>query len=128
MTTDTTTLPPPTLEADAERLLLALDTIALADGMGAGEALRHAARLRFSLERVDDLRRHAHAASGAFTPDPARVEIACAILDAHGMRAETFLQSLAARRGDGAAREPGGLSAGGAGQRVEVDEALMPAA
>jgi hypothetical protein len=87
-------------ERVAAQLLLRLDALAIDAPARAREAERYAARLRFALDHLADLRRSPAPAGtpptgGAFVP--ARVEVALSILESHLMTAARFLG--VARRG-----------------------------
>lgn len=78
-----------------ERLLLALEAVMLAELPQARDAERYAARIRFATARVDELQCSADALGGVF--EPARLEIAIAILDNHTSWAATFVEAIVAR-------------------------------
>ena len=99
-------------ERVAARLLLALDAITLDSPARGRDAERHATRLRFALDHLDDLRREAAinrarasgiGANNAPTPRatgatytgnvfvPARVEVAASILETHVLGAARVL-------------------------------------
>ena len=83
------------VEDDAARLLVALESHIFA---GTGEdraAIRYGERLRFALARVEELRQSARSLGGVF--EPARLEIAIAILESHVGQASTFADRVAGR-------------------------------
>ena len=80
---------PTETERVAAQLLLRLDALTLDAPARTRDAERYATRLRFALDHVDDLRRSAALARGAFAP--ARVEVALSILESHVVTAARFL-------------------------------------
>jgi hypothetical protein len=100
------------LAAMAADLADALDAVATAGGAEARDAGRHLLRLRFSLARVDELKQRVARTGGVF--EPARLEVAVSILDAHVMRAEGFCAQIAARLPKAAARRVTGDGAASA--------------
>jgi hypothetical protein len=112
-------------ERVAARLLLALDAAGIGGTDRARDAERHAARLRFALDHVDELRRQAvteiqrrAGPTGGVASDRvfvlARVEVAVSILETHVLGAARFL---------GIIRRPRTL-ANDAGQMGELTTAL----
>ena len=97
------------LAATAAGLVAALDAAATVGGADARDAGRHLLRLRFSLARVDELKQRVARTGGVF--EPARLEVAVSILDAHVMRAEGFCAQIAARLPKAAARRVTGAAA-----------------
>ncbi len=79
----------------AERLVLALDAVTLVDERKARDAERMAARIRFALARVHDVRPTAGASPGA--SQSARLEVAESILAVHVARGLSFVDALVAR-------------------------------
>lgn len=102
------------MEADAERMLAALAALTAAGRGDALDAERYALRLRFALDRLDDLKKDARRNGGVFAP--ARVEVALSILETHVRTAAVYV-SQAVRR---ARRAPGRREA-----HVSVDTAVQ---
>jgi len=72
------------------------EALALAAGLSATgvsrDGARHAARLRFALARVEELREQARSAGGVFVP--ARLAVAESILAGHVARARSFARRV----------------------------------
>jgi len=118
LSSDPATVGATEVERCAGHLLLALETLIGPDSPEASQAERFDARLRFSLERVGQLRQSAGRAAGVF--EPARLEVALQILDSHVIRAARFLDEIAERRLRAAAHRYRSES------RIEASEGEMP--
>lgn len=95
-------------EIDAGRRLLALAAVVAADGAAADDAARHALRLRFALERIDDARRQARVAASAVAGE--RLVVALAVLERHVAGAGRLIDGVVGRPPPGDAarvRSPG---------------------
>ncbi len=79
----------------AEHLLLSLESALLSQIADEREAQRYVTRLRFSLARVDELRRVAIADGGVFAAS--RLEVAESILTTHTVRAADFVAATVQR-------------------------------
>lgn len=110
--TETTLATATELEWIAREVTGALKTVMAADGAHARTAERHLLRLRFSLARVDELKQRVARTGGVF--EPARLEVAVSILDAHVIRAEGFCEQISARLPKAAARRMTGDAAASA--------------
>lgn len=86
---------PTRIEADAARLVRALDTYIVSDSGEAGAAQRYGERLRFAVARVEELRRSARELGGAF--EPARLEVSLSILESNVRQAGLFADRIVAR-------------------------------
>jgi hypothetical protein len=82
------------IEADAARLLRALDAYILSDSGEARAAERYGQRLRFAVARVEELRRSAQEFGGAF--EPARLEVSLSILESNVRQAGLFADRIVA--------------------------------
>jgi hypothetical protein len=113
-------------EIAAAQLVPALESMPVTDYGDGRDAHRYAARLRFALARVDELRRNARMAGGPPPPvfEGARLEVAMSILETHTARASGFLRRKAesSKRSSSARNEPAvaeeEFTAPGAGARA----------
>lgn len=77
------------VELDAERLLVALEAIAVSETPAAQDAEKYTMRLNFALGRVEEMRRQSQADGGVFAP--ARAEVSLSILEGHVAVAAGFI-------------------------------------
>lgn len=79
-----------------ERLVRNLESAVLPDKSEARDALRYAQRLRFALDRVDQLRISSVRTGTVF--EAARLDVALTILETHVFRAANFIDDIARRQ------------------------------
>lgn len=115
------------VESEATRLLPALEVLAAESVPASRDAARHAARLRFSLDRVAELQERVQTVGGVF--EPARLAVAHSILRTHHRLAAAFAATVAASSGVTAAGVPSHATSAIAPSRVTavVAASLAPA-
>lgn len=79
-----------------ERLVVNLESASLADQSEARDALRYAQRLRFALDRVQQMRISSTREGTLF--EAARLDVALTILETHVFRAAYFIDTIARRQ------------------------------